>query len=206
MSDKIKKALEAAYLAGFMESEQGYNGEVNEWPDKDVTKSSYWLSFRDIRVNTCLEELGTTTPDVFETIKDFNKFYGLPCPDAPTLSAVRDPDGRIRGFIKTVEDELKEGFDILEKYEAGGSDLEMLTDLADWYGDLVVYALSEAAKWGIPIEKVLEAIMESNFSKKQADGSVLKDSSGKILKGSLFKPPEPAICRAIIDAGFGNAV
>ena len=140
--------------------------------------------------------------NVFETIKDFNKFYGLPCPDVPTLSAVRDPDGRLRGFIKTVEDELKEGFDILEKYEAGGSDLEMLTDLADWYGDLVVYALSEAAKWGIPIEKVLEAIMESNFSKKQADGSTLKDTNGKVVKGPNFQPPEPAICRAIIDAGY----
>ena len=202
MSDKIKKALEAAYLAGFMESEQGYNGEVNGWPDNDVTKSDYWLDFRDIRVNTCLEELGVTKPDVFETIKDFNKFYGLPCPDVPTLSAVRDPDGRIRGFIKTVEDELKEGFDILEKYEAGGSGLEMLTDLADWYGDLVVYALSEAAKWGIPSEKVLQAIMESNFSKKQADGSTLKDTNGKVVKGPNFQPPEPAICRAIIDAGY----
>lgn len=202
MSDKIKKALEAAYLAGFMESEQGYNGEVNEWPDKDVTKSNYWLAFRDIRVNTCLEELGTTTPDVFETIKEFNKFYGLPCPDVPTLSAVRDPDGRIRGFIKTVEDELSEGFDILEKREAGGSDLEMLTDLADYYGDIVVYALSEAAKWGIPSEKVLQAIMESNFSKKQADGSTLKDAHGKVIKGPNFQPPEPAICRAIIDAGY----
>lgn len=202
MSDKIKKALEAAYLAGFMESEQGYNGEVNEWPDKDVTKSNYWLDFRDIRVNTCLEELGVTKPDVFETIKEFNKFYGLPCPDAPTLSAVRDPDGRIRGFIETVEDELSEGFEILEKYEAGGSDLEMLTDLADYYGDIIVYALSEAAKWGIPIEKVLEAIMESNFSKKQADGSTLKDVNGKVVKGPNFQPPEPAICRAIIDAGY----
>ena len=144
--------------------------------------------------------------NVFETIKDFNKFYGLPCPDAPTLSAVRDPDGRIHGFIKTVEDELKEGFDILEKYEAGGSNLEMLTDLADWYGDLIVYALSEAAKWGIPSEKVLQAIMESNFSKKQADGSTLKDAHGKVVKGPNFKPPEPAICRAIVNAGFGNAV
>lgn len=144
--------------------------------------------------------------NVFETIKDFNKFYGLPCPDVPTLSAVRDPDGRIRGFIKTVEDELKEGFDILEKYEAGGSNLEMLTDLADYYGDIIVYALSEAAKWGIPIEKVLEAIMESNFSKKQADGSTLKDAHGKVIKGPNFRPPEPAICRAIVNAGFGNAV
>ena len=139
--------------------------------------------------------------NVFETIKEFNKFYGLPCPDVPTLSAVRDPDGRIRGFIKTVEDELKEGFDILEKYEAGGSDLEMLTDLADWYGDIVVYALSEAAKWGIPIEKVLQAIMESNFSKKQADGSTLKDANGKVVKGPNFQPPEPAIYLAIIAAG-----
>ena len=144
--------------------------------------------------------------NVFETIKEFNKFYGLPCPDVPTLSAVRDLDTRVRGFIKTVEDELSEGFDILEKLEAGATELEMLTDLADYYGDIVVYALSEAAKFGIPSEKVLQSIMESNFSKKQADGSVLKDAHGKVKKGPHFQPPEPAICREIVNAGYKDAI
>lgn len=140
--------------------------------------------------------------NVFETIKEFNQFYGLPCPDVPTLSAVGDLDTRIRGFVKTVEDELSEGFEILEKLEAGATELEMLTDLADWYNDIVVYALSEAAKFGIPSERVLQAIMESNFSKKQADGSVLKDRSGKVLKGPHFQPPEPVICGEIVRAGY----
>ena len=30
----------------------------------------------------------------------------------------------------------------------------------------------------------------------------LKDANGKVVKGPNFQPPEPAICRAIIDAGY----
>jgi hypothetical protein len=35
--------------------------------------------------------------------------------------------------------------------------------------------------------------MDSNFSKKQADGSVLKDEHGKVQKGPAYWKPEPQI-------------
>jgi predicted HAD superfamily Cof-like phosphohydrolase len=131
--------------------------------------------------------------DIFTTIREFNTFYGLPNPEQPTLEAVGEPVQRILGFTKTLRDELDEGFDIIKKVNEGASDAEVLTDLADWYCDIVVFALSEAAKFGIPSERVLAIIMASNFSKKQADGSVLKDEFGKIQKGAAYWKPEPAI-------------
>lgn len=131
--------------------------------------------------------------NVFDTIKEFNQFYGLPCPAKPTLMEVGSVNQRIVGFTKTMRDELDEGLEILDKLNAGAPDLEVLTDLSDWTMDLAVYALSEAVKFGIPTERVLEVIMESNFSKKQADGSVLKDEHGKVCKGPAYWKPEPMI-------------
>lgn len=130
---------------------------------------------------------------VFDTIREFNDFYGLPNPPRPTLEAVDNVRQRILGFAKTMRDELDEGLEILEKMNNGASDLELLTDLSDWLGDLIVYSASEAAKYGIPTERVLEVIMESNFSKKQPDGSVLKDEHGKVCKGTAYWKPEPLI-------------
>jgi predicted HAD superfamily Cof-like phosphohydrolase len=131
--------------------------------------------------------------NIFKTIEEFNKFYGLPCPIKPTLAEVGNPVSRILGFTKTLRDEIDEGADIITKIHEGATDLEVLTDLADWFNDIVVYALSEAAKYGIPSEQVLGIIMDSNFSKKQADGSVLKDEHGKVKKGSAYWKPEPQI-------------
>jgi predicted HAD superfamily Cof-like phosphohydrolase len=135
--------------------------------------------------------------DIFSRIREFNNFYDLPNPTNPTLSVVQDPVQRILSFTKTLRDELDEGLDIIEKINAGASEADVLTDLADWLNDIVVYALSESAKYGIPSEQVLNVIMDSNFSKKQADGSVLKDEHGKVQKGPNFYKPEPQIKRII---------
>lgn len=69
----------------------------------------------------------------------------------------------------------------------------ILVSLADWFGDKTVYIRSEAMKFGIPLEAVQYIIMASNFTKLNPDGSVTKDSAGKVQKGPNFRPPEEAI-------------
>lgn len=135
---------------------------------------------------------------IFDTIPQFNLFYDMPAPAVPTLSEVGDPVARILGFTKTLREEIDEGAEIIDKINQGADELEVLTDLADWFNDIVVYALSEATKYGIPSESVLGIIMESNSSKRQADGSVLKDENGKVLKGPNYWKPEPRI-RALLE-------
>ena len=67
------------------------------------------------------------------------------------------------------------------------------TAIADVLGDIIVYCRSEALKYGIPLEEVLDIIMDSNESKLGADGKPIYDANGKFLKGPNYWKPEPKI-------------
>ncbi|MHA0110778.1 hypothetical protein ACXYUI_27030, partial [Klebsiella pneumoniae] len=71
--------------------------------------------------------------------------------------------------------------------------LGVLTELSDWLGDLVVYCASEAQRWGLPLDRILSVIMQSNFSKLGADGKPFYDERGKVMKGPNYWKPEPRI-------------
>ena len=47
----------------------------------------------------------------------------------------------------------------------------------------MVYCRSEALKYGLPLEEVLDIIMDSNESKLDANGKPIYDANGKFLKG-----------------------
>lgn len=142
--------------------------------------------------------------------------------------AAEEPSSRIENFLKTLQEELDEGQDIkanlvllearkrghknttfgssghaaLAKQEVDDFEVKCMTDLADWFGDMVVYIRSEALKFGIPLEEVLTAIMASNFSKLGADGNPIINANGKFEKGPGFKPPEQYIQHIIV--GYKN--
>jgi len=71
--------------------------------------------------------------------------------------------------------------------------------LADLLGDVMVYCRSEALKYGLPLEAVLDVIMDSNESKLGADGKPIYDGNGKFLKGPNYWKPEPKI-KALLEA------
>ena len=71
--------------------------------------------------------------------------------------------------------------------------LDVMAELSDWLGDLVVYCASEARRWGLPLPEVLRVIMESNFSKLGADGKPIYDERGKVMKGPNYWKPEPKL-------------
>lgn len=122
-------------------------------------------------------------------IDKFNAMYGLPMPNRPTTVlepiAIRQPM-----FKKVLSDEVSEVDEIIDT--AGRDELEDLVAMADWLGDLVVYATSEARRYGIPLDKVLQIIMQSNFSKLGADGKPII-AGGKVQKGPSYFKPEPQI-------------
>lgn len=142
----------------------------------------------------------------YDQIRRFNELYRLPSSDTPTLLG----EQRLLDFMDILSEEVQEGEDIHEKYQqlkkGGDGDLseagrqEILTDLADWLGDIVVYCASEARRWGIPLHRVLDVIMESNFSKLGADGKPIYDERGKVMKGPHYWKPEPKI-RELITPG-----
>ena len=106
-------------------------------------------------------------------------------------------------FHDILKEEVDEGLDLAAKYEKLAADhggqlpkehaVDVLADMSDWLGDIVVYCASEARRWGIPMPDVLRIIMESNFSKLGADGKPIYDERGKVMKGPNYWKPEPKI-------------
>jgi predicted HAD superfamily Cof-like phosphohydrolase len=137
--------------------------------------------------------------DFYQAITRFNRMYKLHANEQPTLLG---PE-RVGHFHAILAEEVEEGLDLMKNYTAAQVDadgnlsedqrLALLTEMGDWLGDIVVYCASEAKRWGLPLNKILGVIMESNFSKLGADGQPIYDDRGKVMKGPGYWKPEPRI-------------
>lgn len=134
-----------------------------------------------------------------EDIKKFNEIYKLPIAPFPTLDAVGDAIKRMQDFKNILAEELNEIDEIIQNaQEKNLSNEEVLVNLADLLGDIIVYCASEMAKFGLPFNEVLNVIMQSNFSKLGVDGFPIYDGRGKVMKGPNYFKPEPAIRELLI--------
>lgn len=161
-----------------------------------------------------VEQLLPVKPFVYfaefeSAIIQMNGMYELPRENSPTLMHLRH-----EAFMRVLGKEMAEGEDIANKWGAysqciaegvpftkeDGTTLneeemrvDLLTDMADWLGDMTVYIFSEALKLGLDMNRALSAIMASNETKLGECGEVLKDADGKFLKGPNYIKPEPTI-------------
>jgi predicted HAD superfamily Cof-like phosphohydrolase len=134
----------------------------------------------------------------FENIKRFNDMYSLSSLDRPPQDGqVFDFKERLANFKSIIQEEVEEADGILKNYAYNPQDpdaeLKFLTDLSDWLGDMIVYCASEARRFGLPTEQILQVIMDSNFSKLGPDGQPIYDERGKVMKGPNYWKPEPKI-------------
>jgi len=131
----------------------------------------------------------------YKDIEKFNKMYRLPENNAPTLHGIE----RLEKFKDILLEEVEEVDDIIKQYKKHEKDLskenqvEVITNISDWLGDMVVYISSEAKKYGINLSETLKIIMASNFSKLGTDGKPIYDKRGKVMKGPNYWKPEPKI-------------
>ena len=138
-----------------------------------------------------------------QRIEAMNKMYKLPVHLIPTLPI--DPEARLQKFKKTLSDEVNEIDDICKMLQPSPDpteDVVIMTAIADLLGDVVVYCYSEALKYGIPLDDVLQLIMDSNESKLDENGNPIYNAEGKFLKGPNYQPPESAIEKRL-SAGCG---
>ncbi len=126
-----------------------------------------------------------------ERIALMNAMYKLPASSQPNLPV--NVAERLVKFKATLLDEVHEIDDIVALVEKGADAAEALVAIADLLGDVMVYCRSEALKYGLPLEEVLDVIMDSNESKLGADGKPIYDGNGKFLKGPGYWKPEPKI-------------
>ena len=126
-----------------------------------------------------------------QRIAAMNAMYKLPAHSRPTLPD--DVAERLLKFKATLLDEVHEIDDIVQLSRNGGAPVDIAVALADLLGDIMVYCRSEALKYGLPLEEILDVIMDSNESKLGADGKPIYDANGKFLKGPNYWKPEPRI-------------
>jgi NTP pyrophosphatase (non-canonical NTP hydrolase) len=126
-----------------------------------------------------------------ERIAAMNAMYKLPAHERPTLPA--DIADRLVKFKATLLDEVHEIDEISRLARNGDDPVDIAVAIADLLGDIIVYCRSEALKYGLPLEEVLDVIMDSNESKLGADGKPIYDENGKFLKGPSYWRPEPRI-------------
>ena len=137
------------------------------------------------------------TPSFAQRIAAMNAMYKLPAHHRPTLPP--DVADRLVKFKATLLDEVHEIDEIVQLVKNGGTAIGVAVAIADLLGDIVVYCRSEALKYGLPLEEVLDIIMDSNESKLGADGKPIYDANGKFLKGPNYWRPEPRI-KALLTA------
>lgn len=126
-----------------------------------------------------------------QRIAAMNAMYRLPANARPVLP--EDVAGRLAKFKATLMDEVHEIDEIVALAKNGAAPIDLLVAMADLLGDVIVYCRSEALKYGLPLEEVLDIIMDSNQSKLGADGNPIYDANGKFLKGPNYWKPEPKI-------------
>lgn len=132
-----------------------------------------------------------------QRIAAMNAMYKLPAHDTPALPA--DVADRLTKFKATLLDEVHEIDEIVTLAKNGAAPADIAVAIADLLGDIMVYCRSEALKYGLPLEEVLDIIMDSNESKLGADGKPIYDANGKFLKGPNYWKPEPRI-KALLEA------
>lgn len=147
-----------------------------------------------------------------EDIARFNIMYKVPNNLIPTLAVATGPDananapwaqaldrlGKFKNILLEEVDEIDDIMNLLSEASPDGiaafnKDVTALVMLADLLGDIQVYCASEMAKFGLPLDRVLEVIMLSNFSKLDRNGQPIYDERGKIQKGPDYWKPEPKI-------------
>lgn len=138
-----------------------------------------------------------------QRIAAMNAMYNLPASDRPAVPA--DVQDRLVKFKATLLGEVHEIDEIVELSKNGGSATDIAVAIADLLGDIIVYCRSEALKYGLPLEEVLDVIMDSNESKLDANGNPIYDANGKFLKGPNYWKPEPKIKALLEQRGIQTA-
>jgi predicted HAD superfamily Cof-like phosphohydrolase len=138
-----------------------------------------------------------------QRIAAMNAMYKLPAADSPTLPV--DVADRLVKFKATLLDEVHEIDEIVSAAKNSAAPEDIVVAIADLLGDIIVYCRSEALKYGIPLEEVLDIIMDSNESKLGADGKPIYDANGKFLKGPSYWQPEAKIKALLASRGVKAA-
>lgn len=112
-----------------------------------------------------------------DMVEEFHKAYGLP--------VRRDPSVPEKNEIQLRRDLLSEEY---WEYDDAASKND-LVEIADALADMIYIIHGTALVYGIPLDAVFDEVHRSNMSKLDEEGKPLYREDGKVLKGTLYSPP-----------------
>lgn len=120
-----------------------------------------------------------------DRIQRMNRIFNLPT----NVLLTDQGNERLLQFECVLHKELTE-LDGVRRLPPG---MERFVAMADLLGDVMVYTMSEAERWGIPIIEVFHLIMDSQDSKLVEGKPVMSPDGTKFDKGPDYVPPEKRI-------------
>ena len=128
----------------------------------------------------------------FEKVKDFHRVFGrTPDPVVPTIPNAASVEFRrdlITEEYKEVMDEL--GYSVYVSFYKISNYKIDVAKLGKELADLEYVVCGTAASFGIPHDEVFSAVHDSNMSKLDKDGKVIRREDGKVLKSELYQPAD----------------
>lgn len=115
----------------------------------------------------------------FDLVREFHeKFIPERIPDQPGL---REENLR-RLRVELILEEVEELIEALEKDD--------MVATADALTDILYVTYGGGVDFGIDLNRCFQEVHRSNMSKLGADGKVIKNQSGKVMKGPKYSPPD----------------
>jgi predicted HAD superfamily Cof-like phosphohydrolase len=112
-----------------------------------------------------------------EKVKQFMQVMGQEVPSTPRLA--NEATAKLR--VDLIQEELDE---LREAIFLGN-----IVEIADALTDLLYVVYGAGHAYGIDLDECFDEVHDSNMTKIQADGTVLKNSSGKVIKPDTYCPP-----------------
>ena len=115
---------------------------------------------------------------LIEQVREFHDAFGVPVVERPAL-----PPEERRALRSRI---LREEFEEYNHAELGDD----LAEIADALGDMAYIIAGTALEYGIPLDRVLDAIHASNMAKLGPDGKPIMREDGKVIKPKGWQPPD----------------
>ena len=117
-------------------------------------------------------------------LKEFHKAFGLPLRNTPTIMPLNEFTLRYRILTEEIN-ELLSGYN--------NNDLIEVTDAII---DSMYVLIGTAVQFGIAdrLEQCFDEVHKSNMSKLDENGNPIMRSDGKVMKSSLYFPPDILGC------------
>jgi predicted HAD superfamily Cof-like phosphohydrolase len=115
---------------------------------------------------------------LLDQVREFHESFGVPVLPAPRFPA---EDRRMLRHV-LLRDEFEEY--VLAENESN------FAEVADALGDMAYIIAGTALEYGIPLDRVLDAIHKANMAKLGPDGKPIKRADGKVVKPDGWQPPD----------------